>query len=287
MQSFIEKKSKMYAMNTKPTMNNMRGFTLVELMVAVFLGAIAVVAIYRGYISFTQGADAQEQIIEMQQNLRIGMHWLEKDIRRAGVHEEDKGADFAGFTFATANTIRFTMDLTGGGTDERDNDNDGFEDELDPDNIENPPGTILVYAEDIYGDGQLDDDGEVIEYSADGSGNLRRSDINVGGTVTIIPNVDVLNFVYFDKGDPKATPPVSPQRLSAPVTGGNLEEIDSIEVTLLVRTTNEDFRHIDKSSYRNFRDEEIFNAATDTVGDEKHLRRRAFSKNIKIRNAGL
>ena len=83
------KESKMHAMNTKSTLNNMRGFTLVELMIVVFLSAIAVIAIYRGYTAFSHSADVQEQIIEMQQNLRIGMYRLVKDLMRAGMTEED------------------------------------------------------------------------------------------------------------------------------------------------------------------------------------------------------
>ena len=66
-------------MKTNSTINNIRGFTLVELMVVVLLTAIAVIAIYRGYTAFSSSADAQEQIIEMQQNLRIGMmRYLQK-----------------------------------------------------------------------------------------------------------------------------------------------------------------------------------------------------------------
>jgi prepilin-type N-terminal cleavage/methylation domain-containing protein len=288
MQSFIEKKSKMHAINTRQNIRNTLGFTLVELMIVVALTGIAVIAIYRGYTAFSHSADAQEQIIEMQQNLRIGMYWLEKDLRRASMNEEED--ETAGFLVAfadinDADTIRFTMDLTGGGTDGRDNDNDGSEDNFDPENIEDPPGTIIFYAEDMYGDGDLDDDGEIIEYSIDGNGNLRRNDVNAGNDVTIISNVDALNFVYFDKGNPELKVP--PQRIAAPVAVGDLQDIDSIEVTLLVHTTNDDLRHTDKLPYENLQDEVIFDPKTDAVGIEKHFRRRAFSKKIKIRNAGL
>ena len=85
----------MHAIKTKPTLNNMHGFTLVELMVTVFLTAIAVIAIYRGYTTFSQSADAQQQTMEMQQNLRIGMNTLVKDIMRAGMNDEDESV--AGF----------------------------------------------------------------------------------------------------------------------------------------------------------------------------------------------
>ena len=71
-------------------LKNSNGFTLVELMVTVLLTAIAVIAIYRGYTSFSQSADAQQQVIEMQQNLRIGMYTLVRDMIRAGMTEDDR-----------------------------------------------------------------------------------------------------------------------------------------------------------------------------------------------------
>ena len=39
-------------------LKNEKGFTLVELMVAVALTGLAVIGIYRAYVSFSQGADA-------------------------------------------------------------------------------------------------------------------------------------------------------------------------------------------------------------------------------------
>src|SRR5210317_457723 len=99
-------------------MKNDNGFTLVELMVTVMLTAIAVISIYRGYTSFSQAADAQQQVMEMQQNLRIGISRMAQDIRRAGMNEE--GDDIARFLCATSPTnatyIEFSMDLTGGDT---------------------------------------------------------------------------------------------------------------------------------------------------------------------------
>jgi prepilin-type N-terminal cleavage/methylation domain-containing protein len=61
---------------TRKHIKNENGFTLVELMVTVLLTAIAVISIYRGYTAFSRSADAQQQVMEMQQNLRIGMAWL-------------------------------------------------------------------------------------------------------------------------------------------------------------------------------------------------------------------
>ena len=125
MQSFIKKKSKMHAMDTDSTLKNKRGFTLVELMIVVLLTAIAVMAIYRGYTAFSQSADAQQQTIEMQQNLRIGMYTLVRDLVRAGITEEDQNIinvdgtrkDVKAVTLLTADaaTVEFGMDLGSGG----------------------------------------------------------------------------------------------------------------------------------------------------------------------------
>ena len=272
MQSFIENKSKMHAMKTKPTINNMRGFTLVELMIVVLLTAIAVIAIYRGYTAFSHSADVQEQIIEMQQNLRIGMDWLEKDLRRAGMTEEDtelifvSGVKQPGFLTATNTTaagftpgdpiVEVVMDL-GNGVSGFDDDGDGLTDEED---------------EARVGDGDADDDGERIYYKLDGL-DLKRHvwDGAAYNDQTIITNVSALNFVYLDVGgNPTAV----------------LGDIDTVEITMVVRTTNEDYRITNRERYANRLGTWVWPAITDPTPND-NFRRRVMSKRVKIRNANL
>jgi len=249
----------------KPIRNE-DGFTLVELMVTVLLTAIAVISIYRGYTSFSQAADAQQQLIEMQQNLRIGMSWLANDIRKAGMNEEDDTV--AGFIAATGTSVEFSMDLDSGGvydSDTVDNDDDGLTDEDDESRI---------------GDGDVDDDGERIQYylttsAIDTSTNdLVRQVWTSGAYVaqTVITNVDALDFVYFDKDDNELD--LSGGALSA----GDLAIVDRVEVTLVVRTTNEDYRYNDNVQYKNLQGDVL----VDMVGD--NFRRRAFSMVLDIRN---
>jgi prepilin-type N-terminal cleavage/methylation domain-containing protein len=279
MQSFIEKKSKMHAMKTKPTINNMRGFTLVELMIVVLLTAIAVIAIYRGYTAFSHSADVQEQIIEMQQNLRIGMDWLEKDLRRAGMTEEDtelifvSGVKQPGFLTATNTTaagftpgdpiVEVVMDLGSDGdfdADLDDNDGDGRTDEED---------------EARVGDGDADGDDERIRYSLNGE-DLQREVWNgtsnsYNAAQTIITNVSALNFVYLDvDGNPTAV----------------LDDIDTVEITMVVRTTNEDYRITNRERYANQLGTWVWPAITDPTPND-NFRRRVMSKRVKIRNANL
>jgi len=269
----------MYAMNIKSTLKNKEGFTLVELMIVVLLTGIAVIAIYRGYTAFSHSADAQEQIIEMQQNLRIGMYWLEKDLRRAGMTEEDtehifvSGTKKPGFLTATNTTaagftagdpiVEVVMDLGSGGifaSDTVDNDSDGLTNEEDEARI---------------GDGDADDDGERIRYSLDGE-NLQREEWDGTANMykagqTIITNVSALNFVYLDKDE---------NVLAAPVAAP--QDIDTLEITMVVRTTNEDYRIINNETYGNQLGTWSWTPAT-----PDNFRRRSMSKRVKIRNANL
>jgi prepilin-type N-terminal cleavage/methylation domain-containing protein len=278
MQSFIEKKSKMHAMNAKSTLQSRRGFTLVELMIVVLLTAIAVIAIYRGYTAFSHSVDVQEQIIEMQQNLRIGMYWLEKDLRRAGMNEEDD--EIAGFRLDRNNdgpgpsSLSFTMDL--GGTDAAVDDedtSDGFE----------------------PGDGGLTDVGEWLTYklvpvAGTTFFNLVKTDENnvnpdVPVDMTLITNVDALDFVYLDEAgddiDPDATPDDPADGRSFLDAAADMNNIRSIQVAMVVRTTNEDLRYTNTEEYRNLQGSLIYQGPGD------HFRRRLSVKQFKVRNAGL
>lgn len=266
----------MHAMNKRPYLNDSRGFTLVELMVVVLLTGIAVIAIYRGYTAFSHSADAQEQIIEMQQNLRIGMHILEKDLRRACMNEEED--ENAGFTLdrsgngAGPSSVSFTMDL--GGTD--------------------PAVSDEAWGSTDSGDGDLTDELEWLTYTlAPVTGtdffNLVKTDENNGDPdnpidMNIITNVDALNFVYLDENEMEIDEDTTPDD---PATGrtflsvGDMADIRSVQVAMVVRTTNEDYRHTNSTEYRNLQDDLIYLAPGD------NFRRRLYIKQFKIRNAGL
>ena len=201
-------------------------------MVAVFLTGIAVIGIYRGYVSFSQSADAQEQNIEMQQNLRIGMYRLEKHLRRTGMNEEDD--DNAGFEVADDATMTFTMDMGGA---------DGSVD----DETWNPGDA---------GDSDLEDNDErlgfkVEDIDIDGITDLVLIDENNGDPsaavdTMIITNVDALNFVYLDE-DSDPIP-------GTPLVAGDRDRIRTVQVAIVVRTTNEDYRYTNNETYRNLQD---------------------------------
>ena len=60
------------------------GFTLVELLIALLITGVVVSAGYGIYLTQHEGWIIQEQISNMQQNVRAAMHELETRIRMAG-----------------------------------------------------------------------------------------------------------------------------------------------------------------------------------------------------------
>jgi len=60
------------------------GFTLVEVLITLVLTGIMMSAIYQLYLNTQSVALGQEEVVELQQNLRIAMDRLARDIRMAG-----------------------------------------------------------------------------------------------------------------------------------------------------------------------------------------------------------
>ena len=151
------------------------------------------------------------------------------------------------------------MDLSSGGvfpTNHVDDDRDDLIDGADPDEVA-----------DRIGDDDFNDPDEIIRYALNGE-DLQRSVWNGASfdTQTIITNVSCLHFAYLKENGGVTDVP---------------SEVDSVIVTLVVRTTNEDYRITNKEDYQNLRGDYIYTAPGD------HFRRRAMSMLVKIRNANL
>ena len=63
---------------------NEKGFSLIELMMALTIMLLVMSAIYTTFRSQTRSWVTQQEIANMQQNLRAGMYYLERSIRMAG-----------------------------------------------------------------------------------------------------------------------------------------------------------------------------------------------------------
>lgn len=60
------------------------GFTLIEFMIAVALAAILFTAAYQVMVSQSRVYEAQEQTIDMQQNVRAALDFMSRELRMAG-----------------------------------------------------------------------------------------------------------------------------------------------------------------------------------------------------------
>jgi prepilin-type N-terminal cleavage/methylation domain-containing protein len=61
-----------------------RGITLIELLVALTISGIVVSAIYRTFIHQQKTSTVQEQVVDMQQSVRVGINRMMREIRMAG-----------------------------------------------------------------------------------------------------------------------------------------------------------------------------------------------------------
>lgn len=61
-----------------------RGFTLLEILITLLLTGIMMSAIHQLYLNTQGAALVQEEVVELQQNLRIAMERLARDLRMAG-----------------------------------------------------------------------------------------------------------------------------------------------------------------------------------------------------------
>jgi type IV pilus assembly protein PilW len=138
--------------------------------------------IYGVYYSQQKSYAKQDQITAMQQNLRAAMYIMEREIRMAG-HNPTRAAG-VGIQTADDNSIRFTMDITGGLTDGLDNDGDGTVDNAEETN---------------FGNGKTTESNEDITYSlytaSDGIKKLGRK-TGSGNNQPVAENIESLEFVY-------------------------------------------------------------------------------------------
>jgi type IV pilus assembly protein PilW len=98
-------------------MHSERGFTLIEMMIALAIAAILMVGIYRVFESQERAYILQDRMAEMNQNARVALEIMSKDIRNAGFDPSwiDRLGPYAGFQSATDQTVVFTQDTDGDG----------------------------------------------------------------------------------------------------------------------------------------------------------------------------
>ena len=101
-----------------------RGFTLIELIVAMVLGLVVLAAVLNIFVSQNRTNAVQQEVAYAQQNVRAAMDIIAREIRGAGYDPQNNGFD--AIQTATSNTIRVLSNLSG--DDEAGNPNDANED---------------------------------------------------------------------------------------------------------------------------------------------------------------
>ena len=99
--------------------NNERGFSLVELLIAMTIGLIILTALSSTFLMQRKIYDVQEQVAEMVQNARAAMDMMTREIRMAGYdpkgamqRSDPTGAKFVGIPY-DANKLQIYADLNG------------------------------------------------------------------------------------------------------------------------------------------------------------------------------
>ena len=128
-----------------------QGFNLIEMLVAMAIGAIVMAAVVNMFISQTKAYAIRDQVTEMQQNARTGIDFLTREITMAGYDPE--GTSGANIIAATATSIQFSIDLSRNGAIEADENitfllyDDGEDGDLDLGRTTD--GTTQLIAENI------------------------------------------------------------------------------------------------------------------------------------------
>jgi type IV pilus assembly protein PilW len=258
-----------------------KGLSLIELVVALALAGIISLFIYRTYTVQRRSYVHQDQLLQMQQNLRMGMEMILREIQMAGFDPSIQKTAGAGIIQAADQSVQFAMDL------------------------------------DMDGDCQ--DTDEDVTYSlytgTHGLQNLGRIGKAGGSIQAIIPDVEALGFAYaIDSDHDGSLDTESGQCIWAvqnagtwfdldtdndgridegdSIPGGentgilvNLADVRAVRIWLLVRAGRGDPGYQNQNKY--FVGNQIVEPSSDADAENDHLRMRILSTTVKLRNMGL
>jgi len=168
-------------MNQMP-LHNATGFTLVELLIALVVASLVLAAVYSSLQSQHASYLAQDQVVEMQQNLRAAMNIMGRELRMAGYDPTLRAwrePTPASVLKAAARQLQISMDSNENGV------------VVDPD--PKPPNTETneIVA---FGFGSGIDVQPADGIADDGAANLGRN--TGGGFQPIAENIHAVGFAY-------------------------------------------------------------------------------------------
>lgn len=248
------------------------GFTLVELMVTLVVAFLVIAAVYASYVVQQRTQVEQQQVTRMQQNLRAGLDMMTREFKMAGYDPLLTGE--YGITTANQNTFAFTADLCEDGstvpkvtaTAECPG---PFDVNRIPTDVDQPNAGRRL--DEIFSYQLVDTDG-------DGSNDILQR-VTSAPAVAIAENIEQLEFSYIMQNG-------SVQQL---VGVGQLENIRAVQISLLARADQPDYRYTNQQTY-----EPLFGPAWDPadadsfpIANSLNYRRRILLATIELRNMGL
>jgi prepilin-type N-terminal cleavage/methylation domain-containing protein len=98
-------------------MRKEKGFTLVELLVAMAISGIVVAAVYTAFVTQQKSYTVQNQVAETQQNARVGLDLIAREVRMAGYGQPawSMNADTDGGCFGLCHTVTDPVTVVDGG----------------------------------------------------------------------------------------------------------------------------------------------------------------------------
>ncbi len=195
--------------------NNQKGFTLIEMMMALAIGTMITAATYATYSSQQKAYQTQDQVAEMQQNLRAAFYLIIEEIQMAGYNPKDIG------------TFSVTSAMTGRIQFETDKDEDGILETIDL-------GLSPTFDANCDGIPDADSDGDGVPDPVD----IGIQTGGAGGFQDIAENIQAVEFSYLDSaGTNLAIPPP------------DLSAIRSVQITILAIAERSDPKFINSMTY--------------------------------------
>jgi type IV pilus assembly protein PilW len=257
------------------------GWTMVELLVAMALTTIVMGGVYSAYKSQQDSYVVQDQVAEMQQNLRAAMYTMARDLRMVGYNPTNKpnlfglvtdlpASDHDPTATTSATNIAFTIDDDGNGN-------------IDI-NTSEQAAYRLILPWDDNGNGVIDNASEAAAYRLN-SGNLQRYTAAAGGGSwqTVAENIEAFNVVYLDRSVPPTD--ITTDVVTSPATA--IPNVRAIQITLVARARYQDRTYTDRQAYTNLQGVTVLGLSSDFDLYRRHYRRRILSTTIMGKNLGL
>jgi type IV pilus assembly protein PilW len=234
------------------------GFTLVELLVAMAMTAVVMTAVYSLYESQQKSYTAQDQVVEMQQNIRASFYQMARDLRMAGFNPQ-RAPNVGGFVTQLPDD--------GGGTTTTDSTNIAF-----------------TIDQDASGVIDIDADDEQIAYRLDNATDaLQKFRVSDDTWQTVADNISAVDFEYLDPSGTRITDEViaTPATIYASTNLPYIDSIRSIELSIVARTGRIDRSFPGTPAYSNQQGVQILAAQGD------NYRKRLITTTVFCRNLGL